>query len=473
MIPEALERISIRWLPGAAYEDTKTIALNVGGYFMDLRVTKENPSIEWAQAGERTILNEDPKTCRWTHVIDSLNLTEPDEAQLFTLPNGDELEVGSTANPLENGAISSFEEVWRNVTLHHSLSKTSWILQSSEGTVFIGKVGNISLALSKISGTGFVARREDSGKDGQEWEVTFESGDASSLPRAAQVEHQLSNGQSAWKNGDSLEVGDVVYIACLVGDLSFSNLSTVFPVIPGIKRFNQRKGVAGVADKLQRTSTRHITLPRFSFLDSESLAEMNNGEDVLLHYFDLGSLGRGEIVRLFLRELGIAFEDRKYAYDETWKPLNTSLGISLTGNLPILEIDSHKLSQVSGKSAPAYLPPSRRANAYEGQSNYEKYLVDAVSDLYVDWRAAWVPNIGAPTDEYRTKTVPHYYNIFSTFYSTDKTGPYLLGNKPTYVDFAIFQVIDNDSVIGTSPVKPAARIFNEAQRRNLESAYVE
>ena len=61
MKPEALERISIRWLPDPTYEDTKTIALNVGGYFMDLRVTKDTPSIEWAQAGERTILKEDPR----------------------------------------------------------------------------------------------------------------------------------------------------------------------------------------------------------------------------------------------------------------------------------------------------------------------------------------------------------------------------------------------------------------------------
>lgn len=46
----ALERISIRWLPEAAYEDTKTIAINVGEYFIDLRVTKKDSSIQIGRA---------------------------------------------------------------------------------------------------------------------------------------------------------------------------------------------------------------------------------------------------------------------------------------------------------------------------------------------------------------------------------------------------------------------------------------
>lgn len=31
---------------------------------------------------------------------------------------------------------------------------------------------------------------------------------------------------------------------------------------------------------------------------------------------------------------------------------------------------------------------SRRAGSYDGETNYEKFLVDAVSDVYVDWRAS-------------------------------------------------------------------------------------
>ena len=57
--PQVLKRISIRWLPNLAYENTDTVALNVGGYFMDLRVATADNSLEWSRAGERKALGED------------------------------------------------------------------------------------------------------------------------------------------------------------------------------------------------------------------------------------------------------------------------------------------------------------------------------------------------------------------------------------------------------------------------------
>ena len=59
--PQALQRISIRWLPDAAFEDTDTIALNVGDYFMDLRVTLADNSLQWSRAGKRTTLGKAPR----------------------------------------------------------------------------------------------------------------------------------------------------------------------------------------------------------------------------------------------------------------------------------------------------------------------------------------------------------------------------------------------------------------------------
>lgn len=56
---QVVQRISIRWLPDVAFEDTTTVALNVGGYFVDLRVTIADQSIQWSQAGERIILKRD------------------------------------------------------------------------------------------------------------------------------------------------------------------------------------------------------------------------------------------------------------------------------------------------------------------------------------------------------------------------------------------------------------------------------
>lgn len=57
---QVVQRLSIRWLPDEPFEDTATVALNVGGYFIDLRVTIADQSIQWSQAGERIILKQDP-----------------------------------------------------------------------------------------------------------------------------------------------------------------------------------------------------------------------------------------------------------------------------------------------------------------------------------------------------------------------------------------------------------------------------
>lgn len=55
-------------------------------------------------------------------------------------------------------------------------------------------------------------------------------------------------------------------------------------------------------------------------------------------------------------------------------------------------------------------------------------------------------------DEYRNQIVPEYYNVISQYYSTNG-GPYLLGDRITYADFAVYQSIDNDERTGTLPVR--------------------
>lgn len=54
-------RVSIRWLPDAASEPTDTLVFSVGGWYMDLRILKEDGSIDWAMAGERVVTSKDPR----------------------------------------------------------------------------------------------------------------------------------------------------------------------------------------------------------------------------------------------------------------------------------------------------------------------------------------------------------------------------------------------------------------------------
>lgn len=52
-----------------------------------------------------------------------------------------------------------------------------------------------------------------------------------------------------------------------------------------------------------------------------------------------------------MNELNIEYEDVLYSYDETWPSVNKAKGVSLTGSLPILEIDNQRLYQVGCRSS--------------------------------------------------------------------------------------------------------------------------
>lgn len=55
-------RISIRWPPAPAYENTVTTVLTVNNYFVDLRVDTASQTVDWGIAGLRTIDEKDPRT---------------------------------------------------------------------------------------------------------------------------------------------------------------------------------------------------------------------------------------------------------------------------------------------------------------------------------------------------------------------------------------------------------------------------
>lgn len=229
MPSQAVRRISLRWLPDPAFEDTDTVALNVGGYFVDLRVTKDTGAIQWSRAGERIVLKEVPRkfgfqrpcrdsrlpinqaglvaTFRWTHIIDSLDLTVPDDAHFVKLPNGDDLEVGTTPAPHLNNVPTDYEEVWRDIT-DKSPEELSWILESSDRTTFIGKVGCIFLAIQKTT-EAFSARRED--RQAGVWKITFNSG-ITGLPSAYQAIEAIESKNNSWAVGQSVTIGGVEFI---------------------------------------------------------------------------------------------------------------------------------------------------------------------------------------------------------------------------------------------------------------------
>ncbi|KAJ5590222.1 glutathione S-transferase [Penicillium hetheringtonii] len=164
------------------------------------------------------------------------------------------------------------------------------------------------------------------------------------------------------------------------------------------------------------------------------------------HYLDIGRLGRGEVVNLFLKDAGIKYEKSLYPWDATWPQQSNKRGVTRTGKLPALEYKGKILTQ----HIPILRYLARELGSYDGETNWDKYVVDAVSDIYVDWRAKWVANLSEKKPEYKDQIAPEYYNLVAQYYSATP-GPYLLGDKVTYVDFAVYQSIDNDRRTGTLP----------------------
>lgn len=53
-------RVSLRWVPEPAFENTDTIVLSVGKWYVDLRMDKRTGKIDWAIAGERIVESDEP-----------------------------------------------------------------------------------------------------------------------------------------------------------------------------------------------------------------------------------------------------------------------------------------------------------------------------------------------------------------------------------------------------------------------------
>lgn len=55
-------RISLRWPPGPSFENTDTIVMSVGIWYVDLRIDNQSSKIDWAIAGQRLVENKEPRT---------------------------------------------------------------------------------------------------------------------------------------------------------------------------------------------------------------------------------------------------------------------------------------------------------------------------------------------------------------------------------------------------------------------------
>lgn len=121
------------------------------------------PTIELVTESVETV------TFQWTRLVDSLGSTQIDEACFKEMPDGDDLEFGKFN---DNGSLKDYEEVWRDVTPRTSRESLAWVLQSTDKTTFLGKVGNIFIAIRQTIDNDFAVRQDEF--DGSSWVAHFE-----------------------------------------------------------------------------------------------------------------------------------------------------------------------------------------------------------------------------------------------------------------------------------------------------------
>ncbi|KAJ4171178.1 hypothetical protein NW754_007324 [Fusarium falciforme] len=189
-------RISIRWADDAPSEPTNTVVLSVGDYFMDLRITKADQSIDWAFAGTREILSRDPH-----------------EGKFQPLPNGDDLETGSMPCAEKGNQVTPYEEVWRELQPNHGMNR-GWILQGKLGDddVFLGQYGGIYLAMRQNKqGVFSVLKEELTNVQGRlRWKRAYLSGDLK-LPSLSSMGVISPPEEEKWRVGGTAVIDGQVY----------------------------------------------------------------------------------------------------------------------------------------------------------------------------------------------------------------------------------------------------------------------
>ena len=159
--------------------------------------------------------------------------------------------------------------------------------------------------------------------------------------------------------------------------------------------------------------------------------------EIKLHYFDI--YGRAETARMILHYNGTAFEDNRLQFEE-WPALKAS-GIAEFGQLPVLEIDGHKL--VQSHSINRYLC---QKFGYYPSDPFQIYLVESICDLKEDIfisyvRASTNKDIEGMQKLNKEKLPGWLKMIESRLVSNNGGNSYFVGETPTLADFEIFQLI--------------------------------
>jgi len=100
-----------------------------------------------------------------------------------------------------------------------------------------------------------------------------------------------------------------------------------------------------------------------------------------LHYFDWFSRGRGQVLRMLWEDAGISYTDVRYTFEEFPQVKRDKISkLNPTSSIPVVELNGTILTQ----SYAILRKMSRLLGKYDGDTEDEKYWVDAMCDIAID-----------------------------------------------------------------------------------------
>ncbi|KAF7522543.1 hypothetical protein G7054_g12109 [Neopestalotiopsis clavispora] len=192
-------------------------------------------------------------------------------------------------------------------------------------------------------------------------------------------------------------------------------------------------------------------MPTTTRVGAESAANKALSGVPTVHYFDFMSRGRGQTVRLFCEDAGIAYDNLLYSMEEYPQFKETIIKkLNPTGNIPVVELNG----KIYVQSYAILRHFSRLLNAYDGKTPEDKYFVDVITDIVTDWRTLFVTAFLSQNKEDYAKHQQgdrkHYLAAVERHLQENasaQTGPYIIGNEFTYGDILLYQVLHDESLV--------------------------
>ena len=178
---------------------------------------------------------------------------------------------------------------------------------------------------------------------------------------------------------------------------------------------------------------------------------------ITLGYWNIRAMG--EVSRYLLRYSGVEWTDRRIELTEegyqTWYSQKYELGLDLP-NLPYLIDGDVKITQ--SVAIARYL--GRKFGLVPGEDEKEVVKCEMVEQEAADLRAAFQA-ILMPREQFEAKKPAYFEKLDKKLEMLDKyigQGPFVLGNKLTYVDFMVFEYVSQISKLSPERVDKAENI---------------